>query len=65
MYTEGNSEGALFDGDGSLVIDEGIRMNKLFEQMTGNGQYSGGIGMYYCSKKMRFDVSNLLLGTDF
>ena len=43
LYTEGNTEGAPFDSDDSLVINEGIVTTGLFHQVTGNGQYSGGV----------------------
>lgn len=45
LYTEGdaNRRGLPYDSDASLVINEGIATKKLFQKITGNGQFSGGI----------------------
>ncbi|KAL7533597.1 hypothetical protein ACHAXR_010512 [Thalassiosira sp. AJA248-18] len=46
LYKKGDSPGSPFDSDGSITINEGIGTKKLFEEVTGNGQFSGVVSYY-------------------
>jgi len=46
LYEKGDEEGAQFQDDGAVKINQGIGMKKLFQQETGAGKFRGTIKYY-------------------